>query len=136
MAAQKDGREDKSLRPRRGPILKYSDAARGYPAAGVWRLGEAGRPRALVSLEYWLRAETDEPRLMFEFVSFTADKFELRAEKDGTTWKADGSAPEFATLEGAPSRPPPTDSGWSRCGPWRGVSPLRRNTWAISPPCA
>jgi hypothetical protein len=102
LRGEREGREDKTLRPRPRPILKYSDPARGYPASGVWRLGEAGRPKALVTLEYWLRAETDEPRLMFEFVSFTTDKFELKAEKDGTTFRADGSAPEFAELPGGP----------------------------------
>jgi hypothetical protein len=68
----------------------------------VWRLGDAGRPQALVTLEYWLRAETNEPRLMLEFVSFTTDKFELKSEKDPTVWRADGTAPEFAALPGAP----------------------------------
>jgi hypothetical protein len=102
MRVQRDGKDDKALRPRSRPLLKYNDPARGYPAAAVWRLGESGRPRGLVSLEYWLRAETDEPRLMFEFNSFTTDKFELKPEKDDTTWRSDGTAPEFAVLPGAP----------------------------------
>jgi hypothetical protein len=102
LRAEREGGEVKALRPRPTPILKYSDPARGYPASGVWRLGESGRPRALVSLEYWLRADTDEPRLMFEFVSFTTDKFDLKAGKDGTTFRADGSAAEFVVLPGGP----------------------------------
>ena len=72
--------DEKTLRPRSSPILRYNDPARVYPAAGVWRLGEAGRPPLLVSVEYWLRAETDEPRIMFEFVSFTDQKLELKAD--------------------------------------------------------
>lgn len=102
MRAKRVTEKDKALRPRQAPLLKYSDSARGYPACGVWRLGDAGRPKALVSLEYWLRGETNEPRLMFEFVSFSKDKFELKAEKDGTTWRADGTGPDFVTLPGAP----------------------------------
>jgi len=101
MRVDRDAAEDKSLRLRQSPLLKYSDAARGYLAGGVWRLGKAGRPPAFVSLEYWPRADTNEPRLMFEFVSFSSDKFELKAEKDGTTWKADGSAFEFVSLPDA-----------------------------------
>src|SRR5262245_34617968 len=65
MHVRREGKDEKALRPRAKPLLKYSDAARGYSAAGVWRLGEAGRPRGLVSLEYWPRGETNEPRLMF-----------------------------------------------------------------------
>src|SRR4051812_36419798 len=34
-----------------GPIFKYSDPARGYVAAAVWKLGEGGRPRALLASE-------------------------------------------------------------------------------------
>src|SRR5438093_12380281 len=30
MRAQRDERDDKALRPRRAPLLKYSDPARGY----------------------------------------------------------------------------------------------------------
>src|SRR5204862_5388785 len=105
MRVDRNAGEDKSLRPRPSPLLKYSDAARGYLAGGVWRLGKAGRPKALVSLEYWPRADTNEPRPMFELVSFSSEKFELKAEKDGTTWKADGSACEFVSLPDA-ARPP------------------------------
>jgi hypothetical protein len=93
--------EDKSLGPRPAPILRYSDPARVYPAAGVWRLGESGRPPLLVSLEYWTRAETDEPRVMFEFVSFTDQKLEVVAD-DQTTWRGDGGSATFTKIEGSP----------------------------------
>src|SRR5690348_754195 len=32
-------------------IFRYSDPARGYVAAAVWKLGETGRPRALLTTE-------------------------------------------------------------------------------------
>lgn len=106
MRIRRDGQadavnDDESLRPRATPILRYSDPARVYPAAGVWRLGDAGRPPLLVSLEYWLRADTDEPRIMFEFISFTDEKLELKAD-DQTTWRGDGGAAKFASIEKAP----------------------------------
>jgi hypothetical protein len=100
--------ESQAFEVRRTPLLKYSDPARGYLAAGVWRLGDAGRPKALVAIEYWLRAETNEPRLMFEFMSLAPAKFELNSEKDGTTWRTDGTAPEFVPLRAAPP-PAPTE---------------------------
>lgn len=101
MRVKSEAGEEKSLRPKSAPILRYSDPARVYPAAGVWRLGESGRPPLLVSVEYWLRAETDEPRIMFEFISFTDQKLELKAD-DQTTWRGDGGAAAFTPLENAP----------------------------------
>ena len=93
--------DEPALRPKMAPILRYSDPARIYPAAGVWRLGDSGRPPLLVSVEYWLRAETDEPRIMFEFISFTDQKLELKADEQ-TTWRGDGGTAMFVPLEGAP----------------------------------
>jgi hypothetical protein len=107
MRVNNDVGELKSLRPKATPILRYSDPARVYPAAGVWRLGESGRPPLLVSVEYWLRAETDEPRIMFEFISFTDQKLELKADEQ-TTWRGDGGAATFVKLENAP-RPAASD---------------------------
>ena len=102
MRVSSESGEEQKLRPRQTPILRYNDPARVYPAAGVWRLGDTGRPPLLVSLEYWTRAETDEPRLMFEFVSFTEQKLALKAD-DQTTWRGDGGSAKFARLEGAPA---------------------------------
>lgn len=93
--------DNQSLRPKLAPILRYSDPARVYPAAGVWRLGHSGRPPALVSLEYWTRAETDEPRIMFEFISFTDKKLELKADEQ-TAWRGDGGSASFAPIADAP----------------------------------
>ena len=101
MRIKSEAGDEKSMRPKAAPILRYSDPARVYPAAGVWRLGESGRPPLLVSVEYWLRADTDEPRIMFEFISFTDQKLELKADEQ-TTWRGDGGAAAFAPLEGAP----------------------------------
>jgi hypothetical protein len=101
MRVSTDRGDNQSLRPRVAPIFRYSDPARVYPAAGVWRLGESGRPPALVSLEYWTRAETDEPRLMFEFIAFTDQKLDLKAD-DQTTFHGDGIGATFAKIEDAP----------------------------------
>jgi len=81
----------------KAPLLKYSDPARGYSAAGVWRLGEKGRPQAIVSLEYWLRAETDEPRLMYELVSLAGVPLTVSSAR--AKLPAEGPPPEFKRLD-------------------------------------
>jgi hypothetical protein len=97
LLVESDEKSD-DLKLKAAPLLKYSDPARGYSAAGVWRLGETGRPMALLSVEHWLRAETDEPRLMFELMSLTEKSY--RVKSASVTLPADGSAPKFASLEG------------------------------------
>jgi len=84
---------------RKSPIFKYSDPARGYSAAGIWRLGQSGRPQALVSLEYWLRGETDEPRLCYELVSLTDARFTVSSAR--AKLPADGGSPKFTALDSA-----------------------------------
>ncbi|MCI0359316.1 MAG: hypothetical protein L0211_12630 [Planctomycetaceae bacterium] len=91
-----DDADNARLALRKSPIFKYSDPARGYSAAGIWRLGQAGRPQAIVSLEYWLRAETDEPRLMYELVSLTDAPFTVSSAR--AKLPAHGPAPKFAAL--------------------------------------
>jgi hypothetical protein len=103
--------DNTSFDPQRDPLLTYSDPARGYIAAGVWRLGNKGRPKALVAIEYWLRSTTNEPQLMFEFHSVAPEKFELTSAVDSTTWKADGTALGFRELQGTQ---PPADSERTR----------------------
>jgi hypothetical protein len=81
---------------RKSPLFKYSDPARGYSAAGIWRLGQTGRPQALVSLEYWLRGETDEPRLTYELVSLTNTRFTVSSAR--AKLPAEGPAAKFAAI--------------------------------------
>ena len=33
------------------PVFRYTDPARSYVAAAVWKLGESGRPKAIVTTE-------------------------------------------------------------------------------------
>ena len=99
LAIEADASNKASLTLVKAPLLKYSDPARGYSAAGVWRLGEKGRPQAIVSLEYWLRAETDEPRLMYELVSLAP--FPIAVGSARAKLPADGSPPDFKRLDAA-----------------------------------
>jgi hypothetical protein len=89
---------DKQIAVRQSPLLKYSDPARGYLAAGVWRLGETGRPAALVSLQYSLRPQIDHPVLDYELISLSGARFNVKSRS--VTLPADGTAPKFVPLEG------------------------------------
>ena len=63
------------LRFRAKPLLRYSDPTRGMleitalADATVWRLGEKGRPTAIVTLEIYRSA--DRASLSYEFASLT-----------------------------------------------------------------
>lgn len=90
------------------PLLRYTDPTRGSTEsnvlldASVWRLGESGRPTALVTLEIY-RASGTEGLLSYEFASLTHDKFTLRhKQNEKITWDATGSAVTMAALPGAP----------------------------------
>jgi hypothetical protein len=98
------------------PLLRYSDPTRGSTEANVlldatvWRLGEKGRPTALVTLEIY-RATVKESLLSYEFASLTPDKFSLRHKTfDKVTWQATGSALSMTPLAEAPA-PTKTASG-------------------------
>jgi hypothetical protein len=94
-----DEADVKRLQLRKSPLLKYSDPARGYLAAGVWRFGATGRPEALVSLQYSMQAEGGKPRLDFELISLTEAQFDVKSAR--ATLSADGTAPKYAALSGA-----------------------------------
>jgi hypothetical protein len=105
-----DGQPAEDLKPQAKPLLSYNDLARGYLAAGVWRLGEHGRPEGLVSVEYWLRngdLQSDQPYLSYEFISLAGRPFELVSPADGFAWRGDGKALEFVPL---PDGPAPAES--------------------------
>lgn len=65
------------------PLLRYHDQSReagegvkGVVDATLWRLGTAGRPKAILTLEIYL-VEEGNPLLTYEFVSLTPKKFDL-----------------------------------------------------------
>lgn len=81
------------------PLLSYSDPARGYSAAGLWRVGSVGRPLAYVSIEYWNAHDREPPRLSMEFLSMTEAAFELRDARR-TLWTPHSNGIEFRKLTG------------------------------------
>ncbi len=81
------------------PLLSYSDPARGYAAAGLWRIGKRGRPLGYVSVEYWNAHDREPPRLSMEFLSMTDMAFEL-SDSRRSLWTPQSTGIEFRDLEG------------------------------------
>ncbi len=106
------------------PLLRYSDPTRGAGAnvlldASVWRLGEAGRPTALVTLEIY-RAADGAALLSYEFAALADAKFSLRhKQRDEIAWEATGSAVSLSPLADAPS---PAKSAAGRLNQMRGLA--------------
>jgi hypothetical protein len=80
------------------PIFRYSDPARGYVSAAVWKLGEKGRPRALITTELH-RQFYGSPRIVYEYLSLTPTRF--TATGGDVRWAPEGTALEFKPLPGA-----------------------------------
>lgn len=90
------------------PLLRYSDPTRGTTEANVlldatvWRLGEKGRPTALVTLEIY-RASEENNILAYEFLSLSPAKFSLKhKEREKVAWDAAGDALQLRPLPDAP----------------------------------
>jgi hypothetical protein len=98
------------------PIFKYSDPARGYVAAAVWRLGETGRPKALLTTELD-RKDHGDPCISYEYISLTPTPFSLTS--DDMRWSPSGTLYEFKALSGAPE---PAESAQRRLRQLRDIA--------------
>ncbi|MBC7816768.1 MAG: hypothetical protein IAG10_07765 [Planctomycetaceae bacterium] len=87
------------------PIFRYTDPARNYVSAAVWKLGEEGRPRALITTELH-RQYRGNPRIVYEYLSLTAEKFTVMG--GDIRWAPEGTALEFKPVPGtqAPEETP------------------------------
>ena len=74
------------------PIFRYTDPARSYVAAAVWKLGEEGRPKAIITSELH-RQFYGQPRIVYEYLSLTPAKFTVTG-KD-MRWAPEGTTLEF-----------------------------------------
>lgn len=91
------------------PLLRYSDPTRGLENettlldASLWRLGESGRPTAIVTLEMY-RAPNQPDVLAYEFLSFTRQTFELALDAGAkkVRWDATGTDLKLSPLPEAP----------------------------------
>ena len=110
-----------ALRFRQEPLLRYNDPSRpgdkGVQSlldATVWRLGEAGRPLAIVTLEVYPRGEAMAV-MSYEFVSLSPLAFEMKNSR-GVSW-----TPASTELTMVPVRdaPEPADTKRSRLAQMR-----------------
>lgn len=82
------------------PIFKYSDPARGYVAAAVWKLGEEGRPKALIATELD-RSDHGKPCISYEYSSLTTTPFSVAS--DDIQWSPVETLYEFKPIPDAPA---------------------------------
>jgi hypothetical protein len=106
------------------PLLRYSDQSRegdlgtlGVLDATVWRLGETGRPTAVVALEIY-HVRDGNPLLNYECMSFSNRKFEMTSPR-GPRWFPSGSALAMEPLADSPA---PAQSPKSRLTQLRQLS--------------
>lgn len=102
-------KDEATLKFGKGPVLRYDDQTRQLLDAGVWRLGEKGRPTALVTMEIYTYRE-DLTMLTYEFVSLSEPQFSMRSIR-GPQWIAIGTDLKMRPLTDAP---PPSDSEKTR----------------------
>jgi hypothetical protein len=84
------------------PTRQLGATAKGLVDAGVWRLGEGGRPTALVTLEIY-RIDARSARLCYEFATLTPMRFSLVSPR-GPQWAPAGTDLKMARLADS-SRP-------------------------------
>ena len=102
--------EAEALRFAAKPLLRYNDPTRdlsvdnmsGLLDASVWRLGEAGRPTAILMLEIYGSGD-GEGVLAYEFVSLSERPFSMALEsKPEVAWDATGTDTTMSPLPDAP----------------------------------
>jgi hypothetical protein len=84
------------------PLFRYDDETRGYVDGTVWRLGEKGRPLAIITAElHPHHPRAAGPRILYDFLSLTDRPFTARSA-DVPGWSPGGSAVVLKPLDKAP----------------------------------
>jgi hypothetical protein len=83
------------------PLFRYDDLARGYVDGAVWRLGEHGRARAIITTELHPRY-AGSPRIVYDFLSLSTVPFTARSA-DVPGWSPSASAVTMQPLPDAPA---------------------------------
>jgi hypothetical protein len=99
----------------RNPMLRFGDPTRGARDGAIWKLG-AGRPQVIVAMEF-IHGQ-NVPKLNYEFLCLTDQKFVLQTSQ-GWTWTPADSALEFHTLD---SDTPPHKSPVVRVRQMKGLA--------------
>jgi hypothetical protein len=122
--SSRDIKSDAALKLGKIPLLRYNDPTRGLGEqstglldGGVWRLGETGRPTALVTLEIY-RVAGGKSVLSYEFVSLVSPPLAI-ASPSGPAWNPAGTDLKLVRL---PEAPRPADSQKTRLAQMRQMS--------------
>jgi hypothetical protein len=82
-------------------LFRYDDETRGYVDGTVWKLGETGRPLAMITSELHPNYGNLGPRMVFDFLSLTDKPFAVVSD-NVPGWSPSASAVEMKQLTGAP----------------------------------
>jgi hypothetical protein len=89
----------KQLQP--APLFRYDDETRGYVDGTVWRLGETGRPLAIITAELHPNYQRNGPSVVYDFLSLTGRPFTARSP-DIPGWSPRAPAVVLKPLPKAP----------------------------------
>jgi hypothetical protein len=83
------------------PLFRYDDETRGYVDGTVWRLGETGRPLAIITAELHPNYLGNGPCVVYDFLSLTGRPFTARS-RDIPGWSPRAPAVVLKALPKAP----------------------------------
>jgi hypothetical protein len=83
------------------PLFRYDDETRGYVDGTVWRLGETGRPLAIITAELHPKYPGTGPAIVYDLLSLTGRPFTARSP-DIPGWSPRASAVVLKDLPKAP----------------------------------
>jgi hypothetical protein len=86
-------------------LFRYDDETRGYVDGTVWRLGEKGRPLAIITAELHPRYLNGGPKVVYDLLSLTERPFSARSA-DIPGWTPGRSAVRLMPLPDAPAPSP------------------------------
>lgn len=84
------------------PLFRYDDETRGYVDGTVWRLGETGRPLAIVTTELHPNYLNSGSVVVYDLLSLTDRRFTLRSNDLTAGWSPQGAAMTMQPLPNAP----------------------------------
>jgi hypothetical protein len=83
------------------PLFRYDDHTRGYIDGAVWRLGETGRPLAIITTELHPKYLGSSPRIVYDLLSVTTVPFS--AKSSDVLWTPGDSAVRMQPFPDGPT---------------------------------
>jgi hypothetical protein len=106
--SSRDAAIPKQMQPT--PLFRYDDETRGYVDGTVWRLGESGRPLAIITAELHPNYLGSGPRIVYDLLSMTDRPFTARSS-DIPGWSPRAAS---VILKSLPKAPQPADAAAKR----------------------